>query len=195
MNIFEDVSRFLEQRLEEFLRQHPHLELQVLDEKLREQVRDTQRLIQELQTEEKQEQAAILTTAQEIQRWHQRIGKAQRAGRQDLAQAAQEREAALLRQGNQQWGHMEVIHERIKQAQQLHQNMQVRQQEVQAKMRQLQAEAAQHRVEEPPPDSRAADRGWSQPYMAGQPDPLEETFQRWETEEELEQLKREMGRR
>ena len=194
MNIFEDVSRFLEQRLEEFLRQHPHLELQILADKLQEQVQETLGLIQELQAEEKREQAAILATAEEIQRWHQRIRKAQQAGRQDLAQAAQEREAALLRQGHQQWGHMEVIQERIKQAQQLHQNMNVRQQEVQAKIRQVEAEATRRNQEQTPPPSAAA-TGWSQPYTSGEPDPLEETFQRWETEAELEQLKREMGRR
>ena len=193
MTIVEDVSRFLEQRLEEFLRQHPHLELQILEDKLREQVQETQRLILELQAEEKREQAAILATAEEIQRWHQRVRKAQQAGRQDLAQGAQEREAALLRQGNQQWGHMEVIKERIKQAQQLHQNMQVRQQEVQAKMQQVQAEA-QHRTQNQTSPRNAATTGWSQTYAYSEADPLEETFQRWETEEELEQLKREMGK-
>lgn len=72
MSIFDDMGRFLEERLDEFLKSNPHLELQVLEEKLKEQEMDTLRLIQELKREEKTQQDAILATAEEVKRWHER---------------------------------------------------------------------------------------------------------------------------
>ena len=88
MSVFDDVSQFLEERLDEFLRTHPQLELQVLEEKLREQEHNTLRLLADLEAQLKRQQDAIMVTAREIQRWHQRIEKAQKVGRQDLVQAA-----------------------------------------------------------------------------------------------------------
>jgi uncharacterized protein (TIGR04376 family) len=70
MGLFEDFSKFLETRLEEFLRNNPHLELQALEEKLREQEAETIRLIADLRIREKKLEGEILATAQEIQRWH-----------------------------------------------------------------------------------------------------------------------------
>jgi uncharacterized protein (TIGR04376 family) len=185
MSVFEDVSRFLEERLEEYLRDHPHLELQVLDDKLRDQAADTAKLLVQLQTEEQQQQKAILETANEIQRWHQRIKKAQQAGRKDLATAAEQREAALLRQGNQQWGQLEIIKERMAQTKELHQKIQVRQQEVRAKISQAPKQQTAR---------TAQTTGWYQEPTSGRSDPLEEQFRRWEMDDELDQLKRKMGR-
>ncbi|MFN7854046.1 MAG: TIGR04376 family protein, partial [Dolichospermum sp.] len=65
MSLFDDLSRFLESRLEEFLRNNPHLELEALLEQLREQEEDTLKLIAELQLQEKRSQDEILSTAQE----------------------------------------------------------------------------------------------------------------------------------
>lgn len=189
MGIFDDLSSFLEARLEEFLQQHPELELQALEEKLREQETETSNLLDNLRHEQKQVEAAILETAQEIQRWHGRIEKAKAANRQDLAQAAQEREAALLRQGNQQWGQMEITKQRIQQTEALLQQIQARRQEVQQK-----AQAAAATAQTRTANEQAATSGWYQRPYTQTPDPLEERFQRWEVEEELEQLKRSMGR-
>ena len=195
MGLFDDLSRFLETRLEEFLRNNPHLELQALEEQLREQQEDTLRLIADLQREEKKLQAEILDTAQEIQRWHSRLDKAKAANRQDLAQAAQEREAALLRQGNQRWGQMQGYKERIAKSKELYRQIQVRLQEVRAK-------AAETAKATTTPNTNQNDqpwdtKGWNQTnnYTSGsQSDPLEEKFRRWETDEEIEKLKRNMGR-
>ena len=192
MGLFDDFSRFLETRLEEFLRNNPHLELQALEEQLREQEEDLLRLITDLQRQEKKSQADILSTAQEIQRWHGRIDKAKAARRLDLAQAAQEREAALLRQGNQLWGHMQGLKERIGQAQELQQKIQVRRQEVRTKAAQAETSRANPKVEQ-----RWDTTGWNQSRTktgSSDADSLEEKFQRWETDEELNQLKRNMGR-
>jgi uncharacterized protein (TIGR04376 family) len=192
MGLFDDLSRFLEERLDEFLRNNPHLELQALEEKLREQEQETLRLVADLRVKESQRQNEILETAQEIQRWHIRIEKAKAAGRLDLAEPAQAHEAALLREGNQLWGQMELLKDRIKQTEELQRKIQARRQEVQTQVTQAQAAraaAAQTEV-------RSAVNGWNQaqPYMHKSADPLEQQFNRWEAEEELNQLKRNMGK-
>ncbi len=190
MGLFDDLSRFLESRLEEFLRNNPHLELQALLEQLREQEEDTMKLIADLQLQEKRSQDEILSTAQEIQRWHNRIEKAKAANRQDLVTPAQAREATLLREGNQRWGQMQGLKERLEQAKALLVKIQQRRQEVQAKAAEAQTartkEQAQQRLETP---------GWNQRIPAtGKADDLEDKFQRWETQDELEKLKRNLGK-
>jgi uncharacterized protein (TIGR04376 family) len=196
VGLFEDVSKFLEERLDEFLRNHPHLELQALEEQLREQEDDTLKLILNLQKQEKQKQNDILSTAQEIQRWHQRIERAEAAGRQDLAQSAREREATLLRKGNQLWGQMQGINQRIEKAKELYYQLQNRRKEVSARAK---AAAAEARAKEN--QQNWDDKAWFGDYQESQgstasnfDDPLEQTFQRWETDQELEDMKRNVNK-
>jgi uncharacterized protein (TIGR04376 family) len=191
MGLFEDFSKFLETRLEEFLRNNPHLELQALEDKVREQEEEAVRLLADLRRREQQLESEILSTAQEIQRWHVRIEKAKQAQRLDLVKPAEEREAALLRQGNQLWGQMEMTKTRIQQTLELQQQIKIRQQEVKAKV--AEAEAARVRN----PEQQWQTTGWNQRYQSsfsGAADPLEQTFRKWETDAELEELKRQMGR-
>jgi uncharacterized protein (TIGR04376 family) len=192
VGLFDDLSRFLENRLEEFLRNNPQLELEALLEQLRQQEDDTLKLIADLQVQEKRSQDDILSTAQEIQRWHIRVQKAKNAGREDLAAAAQQREAALLREGNQKWGHMQGLKERINQSQELLRKIQVRRQEVQAKAKEAQAARAQAQAQQ----QRLETNGWwnSAKTSSNSFDDLEEKFRRWETEDELEQMKRNLGK-
>ncbi|WGV27029.1 TIGR04376 family protein [Halotia branconii] len=192
MGLFDDLSRFLENRLEEFLRNNPHLELEALLEQLRQQEEDTLKLIADLQLQEKRSQEEILSTAQEIQRWHIRVQKAQNANRQDLAAAAQAREAALLREGNQRWGQMQGLKERIEQSKELLRKIQIRRQEVQAKA----TEAQTARAQQTQTQQRLETNGWWNPtssYSSGFDD-LEEKFRNWETQDELEQMKRNLGK-
>ena len=192
MGLFDDFSRFLESRLDEFLRNNPHLELQALEEKLREQEQETRRLMADLRLNEKQLQDEILATAQEIQRWHIRIEKARAAGRLDLAEPAQAHEAGLLREGNQKWGQMEMLKQRLKQTEELQQQIQTRRQEVQTKLTEAQTARATQT------ETRWAVNGWNQDqnasYIHSSADPLEQEFKRWEAQEELEQMKRQMGK-
>ncbi|MBE9231105.1 TIGR04376 family protein [Cuspidothrix issatschenkoi LEGE 03284] len=188
VSLFDDLSRFLESRLEEFLRNNPHLELQALLEQLREQEEDTLKLVADLQLQQKRSQEEILATAQEIQKWHIRIQKAQAAGRQDLAIPAQAREAALLREGNQMWGQMQGLKERITQSQELLRKIQQRRQEVQAKATEAQTARTKAQAQQ-----RLETNAWNSNYQSNSDD-LEDTFRRWETEDELEKLKRNMGK-
>jgi uncharacterized protein (TIGR04376 family) len=191
VGLFDDLNRFLENRLEEFLRNNPHLELEALLEQLREQEGDTLKLIADLQVQEKRSQDDILSTAQEIQKWHIRVQKAKSANRQDLVAAAQEREAALLREGNQRWGQMQGLKERITQSKELLRKIQLRRQEVQTKA----AEALDLRAKTQT-QQRVETNGWSNKasnYSSGFDD-LEEKFLRWETQDELDAMKRKMGK-
>lgn len=191
MGLFDDINRFLESRLEEFLKNNPHLELQALDEQLGEQEAGSRRLILDLQQQEKQVQDEILNIAQDIQRWHERIAKAKAANRQDLVQAAQEREAALLRQGNQLWGKMQGLKERITKTQDLQRQIQQRRQEVKTKA----AEVAKTRTAAPKTETKTQTSGWNQArsYVGGADD-LEAKFQHWEMEDEINELKRNLGK-
>jgi uncharacterized protein (TIGR04376 family) len=191
VGLFDDLSRFLEARLEEFLRNNPHLELEMLLEQLREQEEDTLKLIADLQLQEKRSQDEILETAQEIQRWHIRVQKAKAAGRDDLAIPAQAREDALLREGNQKWGQMQGLKERITQSQELLRKIQQRRQEVQAKAKEAQTARAKAQTQQ-----RLESNAWQTPASSysSQFDDLEEKFLRWETQDELEKMKRNMGK-
>lgn len=191
MSIFEDLSKFLETRLDEFLKANPHLELWGLEDQLRGQEQDAIHLLGDLKRREKQLEDSILSTAQDIQRWHSRIQNAQAANRLDLVKAAQEREAALLRQGNQYWGQMKGVKEQIEQTRNLQKEIHDRRRELKAKIAETQAQRSAQRT-------TSWDTGWAKPpfedFGRNTMDPVEESFQRWETEQELEELKRNMGR-
>ena len=189
MSIFDDFSRFLETRLDEFLKSHPHLEMMALEEQLRGQEEDAIATLATLKRRETELETAVLETAQDIKRWHERIAKAEAAKRFDLVKPAKEREATLLREGNHLWGQMKSVKARLVETQQLRQRIQAKRQEVKTKMA-----AAQATSQSPPADASTA--GWhNSPFRASQSlDPLEESFQRWETEAELEELKRTMGK-
>jgi uncharacterized protein (TIGR04376 family) len=192
MGLFDDVSRFLEERLDEFLKDNPHLELQALLEQVIEQEQDTTQLIVSLQSEQQRLETEILALAEDIQKWHVRVNKAQSAGRLDLAQAAQEREATLLRQGNQLWGRMEGTKKQIAEAQDLLKQVQERRKELKVKVEQAKTQTAT--------PSDTSTKGWEagQSYSAyryrRETDPLEQEFQQWDMDEEIERLKKEIGK-
>ncbi|MEM8604525.1 MAG: TIGR04376 family protein [Cyanobacteria bacterium P01_H01_bin.121] len=191
MGLFDDVSQFLETRLEEFLRDNPHLELLALDDQLREQAEESLRLVATLKRQEQALQEKILATARDIQRWHERIQKAKAVGRRDLVEPAEAREAALLRQGNQLWGQMRGVQTQAEQTQTLYKRVQARRQEVKAKLETVRAQQATTQASQ-----SWQTQGWQQATTQtprGQADPLEAKFQQWETEAELQDLKRQMG--
>ncbi|MBE9046342.1 TIGR04376 family protein [Pleurocapsales cyanobacterium LEGE 10410] len=191
MGLFDDINQFLEERLDEFLKNNPHLELQAIEEQLQEQARDTTKLIAKLQLEEKSLQDRILQTANDIQTWHSRIGKAEKAKRQDLADAAKEREAELLRQGNQIWGQMEGVKQRIVKAKELLQQVQQKRQEIKTQSAQAKTAQTSNTYSS---GTVGWDRGADSPQYRRSADPLEAEFQRWEVDEELEQIKRNMNK-
>ena len=194
MGLLEDISRFLETRLEEFIRNNPQLELQILEDKLNQQEQEIAKLIVSSKLEEKNLQDRILEIAEEIRIWHDRTVKAESFERPDLANPAKEREAALLRQGNQIWAQMELVKKRAIDSQTLQVQIQERRKEVQVKI----AEAAKTaKVKATATNQSSTPLNWDNLYTPPFRDPndeLEETFRRWEMDEELNRLKRNMGR-
>lgn len=185
MGLLDDLTHFLETRLDDFLKKNPQLELQALEEQLREQEKDTIRLILDLQKQEKKIENEILSLAQDIKLWHQRIDKARAANREDLAQAAQAKEASLLRLGNQRWGQMKGVKEQIRQARNLVEQVRQRQKEVKAKAQQVkQTQQANSQVT----SSWNTEEVYASSYNRHL-DPLEEEFRNWEVEQELKQMK------
>jgi uncharacterized protein (TIGR04376 family) len=192
MRLLAELSAFLEQRLDEFLKAHPEIELSLLDEELRQQEIQTRRSVTELQSQQQRLEAEILATAQEIKRWYERTGKAKAAGREDLAQGAQARQDTLLKQGNQQWEQRQIVRGRLQQTQTLLQQLLTRRQEVQQQLEQQRAQQqrspnAARRAPTPNPS------GTHTSNATAQEDDLEAKFRRWELDAELEALKRSMG--
>ncbi|MFM2313499.1 MAG: hypothetical protein RLZZ04_2775 [Cyanobacteriota bacterium] len=192
MGLFDDINQFLEERLDEFLQDNPHLELQALEEQLREQEQDATKLITRLQSEEKSLQDQILAIANDVQTWHGRIAKAEKASRQDLADAAREREAELLRQGNQVWGQMAGVKQRTTQAQELLLQIKQKRQELKQSA-QAQSSNTTNSTNTSTSDTIGWDRGANPPQYRRSADPLEAEFQKWEVDEELEQIKKNMN--
>jgi len=186
MGLIEDISRFLETRLDEYIRKNPQMELQVLLEQLKQQEAEVLRIIVDFEQKEQSFQEQILAIAEDIKLWHERATKASQSNRQDLANAASDREASLLKQGNQVWGQMKLTKQRLSQTQELYSQIKERIQEVQLKVEQV---AKSKPIDESsfnwesinPPPNRNAD------------DPLEAKFQKWEMDEEIARLKRKMG--
>ncbi len=195
MGLFDDINKFLESRLDEFLNKNPHLELQAILEQLQQQERESKKLILQLQSEEKRLQEEILNVAKDIQTWHARIAKAETARRMDLANAAREREAALLRQGNQLWGQMKGTKESLLQALELLSQIQTKKQEVKIEADRVKAEQKTN-ASSVNSDTTGWARGASYQnyYGSGVGDPLEAQFQRLETDQELEEMKRNIGK-
>ena len=191
MGLLEDMKRFLESQIDDFLSKNPHLELQVIGEQLAQQETDTIDLIVDLQSQEKRTEQEILNTAQEIKNWYDRVQKATAAGRADLATAAQDRVNALLPQGNQLWGKMKGLKERIAQAQTLLQTIKTRRVEVKAKTAAAQATRAQAATSDPTSSWGSVNNYTNDSKFA---DPLDAQFRRWEADEELEKLKRNLGK-
>ena len=192
MALLEDISRFLETRLEEFIRNNPQIELQILEDKLYQQEAEITKLIVNSKLEEKKLQDRILEIAEEIRIWHDRTVKAESFNRPDLANPAKEREAALLRQGNQIWAQMEIVKKRAIDSQALQGQIQERRKEVQAKIA-----AAAKTAKEKPASSSTTPLNWDSLYTPPFREPddkLEETCRRWEMDEELSRLKRNMGK-
>ena len=84
MGLLEDMKRFLESQIDDFLSKNPHLELQVIEDQLAQQETDTVQLIVDLRSQERQIEEEILNTAQDIKTWYDLAQKATTAGRSRL---------------------------------------------------------------------------------------------------------------
>ena len=188
MSIFNDISRFLEERLDDFLKRHPHLELEAIKDQLQQQDKDTQKLILQLEIQEKTLQKKILSLGEEIKAWHTRIEKAKASGRLDLVKAAQEKQTSLFREGNQLWAQMESRKQRILKSKQLLYQIKTRQKEVAI-------EIARSKFKSQQPKNYSSN-SWNQTTKKSfdvKANSIEQEFQNLETDEELKRMKRDLN--
>lgn len=185
MGLFEDFSNFLESRLEEFLQNNPKLELQALSDELKQQQRDTIKLVNQLQLEEQGVESEILKVAKDIQTWHGRIEKAKSARRLDLVEEAQARENNLLSKGNLLWTKMQDLKQRINKSKELLISIEEKQKEVTLKIAQLKAAEINNNS-----DSYQTENKTNYQSSNNKFDPLENKFQEWEMEQELNDMKK-----
>ena len=188
MSLFDDLNRFLEERLDDFLRNNPHLEVYALLEQIKQQEKDTIKLIINLEAQERQLQQQIMTLAQDIQLWHGRVNKAKSVGENELAQEAADREASLLHQGNLLWGQMEGVKKQIIQARQLLQEITTKKELAQEKAATIARNPSQSTQE-----VDSSTNGWNQSNQYS--DVLEKRFQQWETDQEIEEMKQNLGKK
>lgn len=179
MNFFEDFTKFLESRLDEFLQSNPHLNLSIIVQELKQEKNDTIKLIFQRESELKKIENNILTIGKDIQIWHSRIEKAQQAGRLDLAQEAENRQNSLLTQGALLWRQMEEIKHKIALNKELLSSIETKEKEVNLKIDQLKASQNYTNTYQPP--------SWNQTNYN---DDLESKFQQWEIDQQLQEMKK-----
>ena len=178
MGLFEDFSNFLESRLDDFLKSNPELNLTILGQEIKQQKRDTIKLITTLESKQKTLENQIVSLGQEISLWHSRIEKAKQGGRFDLAQEAEKKQASLLQQGNLTWQEMENVKQKGLEAKKLLITLEEKEREIDLKMEQLKKASQTYSS-----SSRSAYNTYSQN------DDLEAKFQQWEVEQELQKMK------
>lgn len=179
MNFFEDFTKFLESRLDEFLQSNPHLNLTIIAQELKQQKNDTINLIFQGESELKKIENNLLTIGKDIQTWHSRIEKAQQAGRLDLAQEAEIRQNSLLTQGALFWRQMEEIKHKITFNKELLSSIETKEKEVNLKIEQLKASQNYTNTYQTP--------SWDQTNYN---DDLESKFQQWEIDQQLQEMKK-----
>ena len=184
MNLLSDLGKFLETRLEEFLQSNPNLELQYLSEQLKEQEEQTFKLITENQEEKKNLESSIISLAGEIKIWHRRTLKAKLAQRLDLSKASQERELSLVQQGTQLWENMKKVERKITQSKTLLSQIRERRKEITAKKIEFKVDGAT------PDYCMDEKQNIKEDNFKKASDSLENDFQRWELDNELEELRK-----
>lgn len=190
MGLFEDFSKFLETRLEEFLGNNPGLELEGLLSEIQREKANAIKSITKLEIEIKQLESEIVSVAQDIKKWHGRIETAKAANRLDLVKAAQERETALLRLGNLVWKKRANVGKSLEDTRKLLTSLDKRQKEVKAKIAQMKAQQKYSQTSNVGYDwnSSANSQSFNPNY-----DDLEAQFQQIETDEELAKMKKNLN--
>lgn len=99
----DDLESRLESTFEAFLRANPGQEALLQEQEARERQQRLRRQRLELQGQAELGRRRLLELAQEIRRWQERVERARQAGAEDLAERAQAHITALMEQGRQRW--------------------------------------------------------------------------------------------
>ncbi|MFM7268246.1 MAG: hercynine metabolism protein [Cyanobium sp.] len=179
----EELEARLEQQLEAFLRANPQQEALLAEQEQRER---QQRLLgQRLQLRQEAElqRQGLLQLATEIRQWKQRVERARRAGADELAGRAEAHIATLMEQGRGRWQSLAELGERF--------------QAVEQELQQLTARRASAGAA-PKPEPGSGSGSTAAPAAApASADPridLERAWASFETQQELDELRRRSGR-
>lgn len=192
MSIFENFTNFLESKLDEFLQSNPELNLKIIAQEIKQEKEDTIGLISKLESRRKQLELDILKLVQDIKIWCERIEKAEKANRNDLAKEAEERKNTLLSQGNFAWQEMEKVKNQIVENNNKLINLENKEREINLKVKEL--EKAKQWTQSNSNTSNYNSYGsYSNSGFNNSNDDLEKKFRDWEVSVELEELKKKMS--
>jgi hercynine metabolism protein len=99
----DDLESRLESTFEAFLRANPGQEALLQEQEARERQQRLRRQRLELQGQAELGRRRLLALAEEIRRWQERVERARQAGAEDLAGRAEAHIAGLMEQGRQRW--------------------------------------------------------------------------------------------
>ncbi|MTF38983.1 TIGR04376 family protein [Cyanobacterium aponinum UTEX 3222] len=192
MSIFENFTNFLESKLDEFLQSNPELNLTIIAQEIKQEKEDTIGLINKLESRRKQLELDILKLVQDIKIWCERIEKAEKANRNDLAREAEERKNTLLSQGNFAWQEMEKVKNQILENNSKLINLENKEREINLKVKEL--EKAKQWTQSNSNTSNYNSYGsYRNSGFNNSNDDLEKKFRDWEVSVELEELKKKMS--
>lgn len=193
MSIFDNFTTFLESKLDEFLQNNPQLNLTILAQEIKQEKQDTIKLISQLESQQKKLQNEILKLVQDIKIWCERIEKAEKAKRIDLAQEAEQRKNLLLSQGNIAWQEMEKVKAKIANSKQKMINIEKKEREINLKIQELEKTKYQREHNSKTSTDSSYSNNSYYNFNEKKYDDLEKKFRDWEVSMELEEMKRKMN--
>ena len=112
-NWLDQLEARLEQTLEGFLRANPQQETLLAEQQARERQQQLRRDRLALKTEAELQRQGLLRLAEDIRCWQGRVDRAKGAGALDLAGRAEAHIAALMEQGRARWQTLDELGERF----------------------------------------------------------------------------------
>jgi hercynine metabolism protein len=173
---FSVLEQQLEQQLESFLKANPAQEQLLRQQEQRERLQRLRRRRLELQAGAERARAELLKLAGEIRQWQERVQRARSAGAEPLAERAEGHLAELMARGRDRWQALGQLGEDYRQVEQ----------ELEELGKGSTAAAAE-------PD-RSGSTGTAQAGDEAAMEDLEQAWSRFESEQDLEQLRRRQNR-
>jgi hercynine metabolism protein len=114
----DQLEQELDQRLSAFLRSNPTQDALFEQQHIRDRVGALQRQRQQLQNEAEQQRKQLLTLAEEVRSWQQRVDRARAAGATELATRADQHLNGLMEQGRSLWNDLADLGRRFHEVEQ-----------------------------------------------------------------------------
>ncbi|QEY32481.1 hypothetical protein EVJ50_09890 [Synechococcus sp. RSCCF101] len=171
---FQDLEQKLDEQLEAFLRSNPDQRQRLEQQERQERSQWLHRRQKQLTASAGQQRQELMELAEEISRWRERVERARAAGAEDLAERAADHLMRLMAQGREHWQALASLGEEITR--------------LGTELSELEAETRDH----PPGQTVGSRSGSTGSSEAGtdRADSLKDAWERFESEQELERLRR-----